>query len=166
MNPKEKDLYFEELQTLKKLDHPNILKIYEVFEDKNQYYVVTEYCKGCELFDKIISEGAFTENEAAKTIKQILQAISYCHSMNVIHRDLKPENILMDMEGKSKLSDLGLACKVTSKLLQGRVGTRGYWAPEVIDPASEGYSFTADYFSLGVTNHMITLSSLLSLFLY
>jgi calcium-dependent protein kinase len=136
MNPKEKDLYFEELQTLKKLDHPNILKIYEVFEDKNQFYVVTEYCKGCELFDKIISEGAFTENEAAKTIKQILQAISYCHSMNVIHRDLKPENILIDkeMNNELKIIDFGASILVKDKgqKLSETHGTAYYIAPEVL----------------------------------
>ncbi len=85
-----------EIDTLKNLDHPNILRLYEVFEDKKYIYLVTEFCQGGELFDEIIARGRFNERDAAVVIKQLLSAIAYCHNKKVCHRDLKPENILID----------------------------------------------------------------------
>lgn len=85
-----------EIDILKNLNHPNIVRLYEVFESKKWIYLVTELCEGKELFDEIIQRKKFTELEAAIVTKQILQAISYCHENRVAHRDLKPENILID----------------------------------------------------------------------
>jgi calcium-dependent protein kinase len=85
-----------EVDILKNLNHPNIVRLYEVFEDKNVIHLVTELCDGRELFDEIQSRKRFTELEAAIVTRQILQAIAYCHDQNVAHRDLKPENILID----------------------------------------------------------------------
>lgn len=69
-----------EIDILKNLDHPNILRLYEVFEDNKCIYLVTEFCEGGELFDEIIQRGSFGEQDAAKIIKQLLSAIAYCHS--------------------------------------------------------------------------------------
>jgi calcium-dependent protein kinase len=98
-----------EIDVLKNLDHPNILRLYEVFEDKKCIYLVTEYCEGGELFDEILHRGSFTEMDAAKVIKQLLSAIAYCHGSQVCHRDLKPENILIDNRDKNtiKVIDFG-----------------------------------------------------------
>lgn len=98
-----------EIDILKNLDHPNILRLFEVFEDKQQIYLVTEICDGGELFDEIINRGKFEEKDAAPIMKQLLSAISYCHKKNVCHRDLKPENILLDAKDKGtiKLIDFG-----------------------------------------------------------
>lgn len=98
-----------EIDILKNLTHPNILRLFEVFEDKKYIYLVTEYCEGGELFDEIVSRGKFEEKDAANVIKQVLSAISYCHNQNVCHRDLKPENILIDSKDKNtmKLIDFG-----------------------------------------------------------
>ena len=85
-----------EVATLKVLDHPNILKLYEVFEDKKKYFLVTELCLGGELFDEIINKGRLFERDAANVILQMLKGIAYCHSQGIVHRDLKPENILID----------------------------------------------------------------------
>lgn len=95
----------KEVDILKKLDHPNILKIYEFYFDSKNYYIVTEFCKGGELFDKINELGTFSEKIAASIIKQILQGVSYCHSKGIVHRDLKPENILIEsISGSGELS--------------------------------------------------------------
>ena len=99
MDDEEKRLLFNEINILKELDHPNIVKMYEFFEDDRRYYLVTEICKGGELFDEIIKNNKFDETDAAVVIKQVLSCVNYCHKNNIVHRDLKPENILLE-EGK------------------------------------------------------------------
>jgi calcium-dependent protein kinase len=94
------------------LDHPNILKLYEYFEDEKNFYIITEMCKGGELFDKIVEKEFFTEPEAAHLFKQILQGVNYCHSKNIVHRDLKPENFLYETKADDsdiKIIDFGLS---------------------------------------------------------
>ena len=85
-----------EIDILKNLNHPNIMKLYEIYENKASIFLVTELCDGVELFDEIAKRQKFSELEAAIVTKQILQSMAYCHSMGVAHRDLKPENILID----------------------------------------------------------------------
>jgi calcium-dependent protein kinase len=98
-----------EIDILKNLNHPNIVQLYEVFESKSSLYLVTELCDGCELFDEITLRKNFNENQAAEVIKQVLNAIAYCHSKNVAHRDLKPENLLIDTNNRNsiKVIDFG-----------------------------------------------------------
>jgi calcium-dependent protein kinase len=106
-----------EVKILQTLDHPNVIKLYEYFEDEKNVYLITELCTGGELFDLIIEKEYFSEKFAATIFKQILQALNYCHGMNVVHRDLKPENFLFESkENKSeiKVIDFGL-----SKILKG-----------------------------------------------
>ena len=67
-----------------------------MYDDDKRYYIVTELCKGGELFDEILNKGTFSEKEAAKIIKQILLAVAYFHQMGIVHRDIKPENVLID----------------------------------------------------------------------
>ena len=81
---------------MKHLDYPNLVKMYEVFEDKKYMYIVTEICMGGELYDDIINRGKFKEEEAAILMKQLLMTVNYMHINGVIHRDLKPENILLE----------------------------------------------------------------------
>lgn len=94
---------------LKRLDHPNILKLYEFYEDPKRYYLVTGLCTGGELFDEITNRGQFDEKDAAIIIQQVISAIAYCHRQCVVHRDLKPENILIDQKKSLNimLSDFG-----------------------------------------------------------
>ncbi|KAH8739172.1 hypothetical protein FG386_001039 [Cryptosporidium ryanae] len=84
----------QEMQLLSTLDHPNIAKLYETFEDYNSIYLIMELCNGGELFDRLSHVDCFSERVAAHLIKQMLSAISYCHSKGIVHRDLKPENFL------------------------------------------------------------------------
>ena len=109
ITPPEQTRLKYEIDILKNLTHPNILRLFEVFEDVKNIYLVTEYCDGGELFDEIITRKSFSEKDAAQIIKQVLSAIAYCHSQNVCHRDLKPENILIENRQKNtiKLIDFG-----------------------------------------------------------
>lgn len=84
-----------EIWILRHLTHPNIIKLYEVYESERYIHLVLEYVSGGELFEKIQSTGTFSEADAAKFMRQLIDAMDYCSSRNVIHRDIKPENIIM-----------------------------------------------------------------------
>jgi calcium-dependent protein kinase len=112
MSSEEEQSFKHEINILKKLDHPNILKLYEVFEDEKRYYLVTELCKGGELFDEIVTKVQFSEKEAATIIQQILQAVAYCHNLGIVHRDLKPENVLIDKELNNSLKVIDFGTSV------------------------------------------------------
>jgi calcium/calmodulin-dependent protein kinase I len=83
-----------EIDILSQLDHPNVLKIYEIFDEDDFIYLVLELLKGGELFDRIVEKENYSEREAAETVRPIVDAIRYCHNLGIIHRDLKPENLL------------------------------------------------------------------------
>ena len=144
-----------EIDILKNLDHPNILRLYEVFEDKKYIYLVTEYCQGGELFDEIIARGKFNEQDAAVVIKQLLSAISYCHSKKVCHRDLKPENILIDNKEtlQIKLIDFGTSQRFEdAENMELVLGTAYYIAPEVL---RGHYDEKCDIWSIGVIMYIL-----------
>lgn len=147
-----------EINILKKVDHPNMFKLYEIFEDSDRYYLVTELCKGGELFDEICDQGKFSEKDAAAIIKQILQAIAYCHEQNVVHRDVKPENLMIDKEQNNilKLIDFGTAIEFDVDppvLLKDIHGTSYYVAPEVLN--YQGYNERCDVWSIGVILYIL-----------
>ena len=104
--------FLTEVNILRKVDHPNIVKFYEWCEDDKNYYLVMEYCTGGELFDRIVSFGHFSERVAAHLMKQILSALNYCHKIKICHRDLKPENFIYETpspDSSIKLIDFGLS---------------------------------------------------------
>lgn len=140
-----------EIETLHRTDHPNIAKFFETYEDEKYVHIVMELCLGGDLFDNIIKKGHFTENEAAKTMKKVLSAINYLHSLKICHRDLKPENFLFSTEGthnEIKVIDFGLSTKFgETSDLHSVVGTPFYVAPEVLYGA---YNKECDVWSLGV----------------
>lgn len=107
-----------EVEVLRSLDHPNILTVFEVYEDEKQFCIVTELCNGGELFDKIISVKRFSEETAANYMYQIMSAVLTCHERGIVHRDLKPENILFTSESQDsplKVIDFGTSRKLESK---------------------------------------------------
>lgn len=85
---------FAELELLKKMDHPNIIKLYEVFENRERYHVVTEYCKGGSIIDFIKQRTHFDENIVKMIMKQLLGCLNYLHTLRIVHRDIKLENIV------------------------------------------------------------------------
>ena len=85
-----KQRMMQETEILKHLDHPNVVRVYESFDDDRRHYIVMEYCQGGELFDELAKRKFFTENEAAQILKQLFSAVAYLHSHRVTHRDLKP----------------------------------------------------------------------------
>jgi calcium-dependent protein kinase len=159
---KEKEL-MNEIEMLKKLDHPNIVKVFESYDTKEGYYIITEYCKGGELFDKIMSEAPFEESACAYIMYQILSAVFYCHNLNIIHRDLKPENILIESEEKDsgylniKIIDFGTA-KIfdKNKTEKSVIGSAYYIAPEVLN---EKYNEKCDIWSCGVIMYILLSAS-------
>ena len=157
MSKEEEESFKQEMATLKKLDHPNILKLYEVFEDSKKYFLVTEYCKGGELFEEIVNKITFSEHEAAGIVKQVLQGVSYCHNIGIVHRDLKPENILVDKEqgGILKIIDFGTSAeydKQDGAKLSTIHGTSYYIAPEVL---KKKYNEKCDVWSIGVILYIL-----------
>ena len=86
-----------EIAVMKVVDHPNIVKLFEFFEDEENFYIITEYCGGGQLFEAIMARKTFTENEAANIMQQLLSAIAHCHQRKIVHRDVKPENLLLDV---------------------------------------------------------------------
>lgn len=149
-----------EVDILRTVDHPNIVKLYEWFEDINNMYLVMELCTGGELFDRITAEGHFTEKQGAIIFHQILNALHYCHKKKIVHRDLKPENFLFQSpkpDAPIKLIDFGLSKifedpKIGHIKLQTRAGTPYYIAPEVI---GGDYDYKCDMWSCGVILYIL-----------
>jgi len=140
----------DEVKLLIGLDHPNIVKTYEVFEDPFKYYIVSELLTGGELLDLITKNSHLGERGAARVMRQILGAVAYCHKFGIVHRDLKPENILFDShtEDTVKIIDFGLAQSFKPRQrLYGIKGTAYYIAPEVLDSF---YTEKCDVWSCGV----------------
>ena len=145
-----------EINILRSLDHPNIVKIFEYFEDEKRYYIVQEHIQGGELFDEIIAKGKFNEKDAAVLMKQLLSCISYCHSHNIVHRDLKPENVLLEASkefDQIKVIDFGTA-QVFRKgeHLKETIGTPYYIAPEVL---ANSHNEKCDIWSAGVILYIL-----------
>ena len=158
-----------EAEILSQMDHPNIIKLFEMFEDKKYYYIITELLTGGELFEKITDEdfyGDFTEKDAANIMQQVFRGINYCHVNGVVHRDLKPENLLLEstvsadsLGGKKtmkiKIIDFGTAQKFdpdSGKKMEERYGTPYYIAPDVLN---KSYNEKCDIWSLGVILYIL-----------
>jgi len=156
MDEDEKRMFFNEINILKDLDHPNILKMYEFFEDEKRYYIVTDICKGGELFDEIVSRGKFSEQDASMLMKQVLSCINYCHQNHIVHRDLKPENILLEQNkefDQIKIIDFGTSLIIEDgKKLDEKLGTPYYIAPEVL---AKNYGSKCDIWSCGVITFIV-----------
>ncbi|CAG9310252.1 unnamed protein product [Blepharisma stoltei] len=145
-----------EIAILKSLDHPNIVRVYEFFEDSKRLYIVMEYCSGGELFAEITKRASFTENQAAQVMHQLFSAVSYLHDNGILHRDLKPENILLEEKNELiniKLVDFGTATfNVDKRAITQTMGTAYYIAPEVIEG---DYNEKCDVWSCGVIMYIL-----------
>ena len=140
-----------EVDILSQLDHPNAVKLIEIFDEESNIYLVLELLAGGELFDRIVEKESYSEKEASDTIRPIVDAVRYCHGLGIVHRDLKPENLLYESEDEHsaiKITDFGLARFVMNELATTACGTPNYVAPEIIQ--GQGYGKEVDYWSIGV----------------
>mmetsp|Transcript_36925 Transcript_36925/g.89048 ORF Transcript_36925/g.89048 Transcript_36925/m.89048 type:complete len:506 (-) Transcript_36925:269-1786(-) len=149
------DQFYTEIKTLRNLQHPNIIQLFDVFIAKDKIYIIMELMSGGELFDYVVQKGTLTEEEASRIVRKVTGALVYMHSKNVIHRDMKPENLLLAHKPRSshdievKIIDFGLS-KILSDgpMASSFLGTRGYLAPEMIQ--RRNYTKSVDAWALGV----------------
>jgi len=143
----------QEIEVMKSADHPNIVKLYESFEDAKHIYLVMELCEGGELFDRIIEAGHFSEEQTAHCMRQLLRAVRFLHDQRICHRDLKPENLIFvknkpPEQTPMKLIDFGLAEHVPEgKHLKEQKGSLYYMAPEVL---RRRYGIEIDVWTCGI----------------
>jgi len=140
---------------LKEVDHPNIIQMYDFFEEERMYYIVTELMTGGELFDRIVEKEYYSERDAQKVVRTVADTLHYCHLKGFVHRDLKPENILLSSKNDDasiKIADFGFAKRMADGLSTA-CGTPGYVAPEIINGTE--YGEAVDIWSLGVITYIL-----------
>lgn len=142
----------DEIDILKQLNHPNIMKIYETSEDKLYIYIIMEYFNGRVLFDRIRNKGPLSEAHAVKILKSLLSVLKYLNGKGIVYRDLKLENMLYD-GSDIKFMDFSLACQVANnKVLKDIVGSPYYIAPEVLKGK---YDKRCDIWSFGIVAYIM-----------
>lgn len=151
-----KTQFFNEVDILKKVSHPNIVKLFEFYEDERSFHLVTELLKGGDLVTFLLKEGKLTEQSTAYFFKQLLSAVAYCHSKGIVHRDLKLDHLMLDSDSKTaslKIIDFGTAAWFEpKKRLTRKYGTTFYIAPEVL---RHSYSEKCDVWSCGVILYIL-----------
>jgi tRNA A-37 threonylcarbamoyl transferase component Bud32 len=152
LDPQKKTNMLREIEILKKLDHPNIIKLYETLETPKYYHLILEYVPGISLYSYLKSKPNRTldESEAKRLFKQVLSALDYCHSNNVAHRDIKLDNIILDLRNNVKIIDFGFST-MHSQDVKSRIfcGTPSYMAPEIVG-RKDYYGTQADIWALGI----------------
>lgn len=148
--------FHQEAQTLARLNHPNLVRVTDFFEEGGNVYLVMDFIEGESIADLISRQGALPENEVLLWVDQVLDALAYCHAQGVIHRDVKPQNIIIRSDGRAVLVDFGLV-KLwdprnprTQEIIQG-MGTPGYAPPEQYDMGMGYTDARSDIYSLGAT---------------
>lgn len=147
----------KEVEILKTVNHKNVVKLYDYYEEEQIMYVVMEYVGGGELFDRVVkNDPPFSENDVRRIIKTLADALHHCKQHGIIHRDIKPQNLLLTAEefgGELKLADFNLSIQLDPESIEFNVvqtmcGTPNYVAPEVL--SGKPYDFKCDIWSLGV----------------
>ncbi|PVD25992.1 hypothetical protein C0Q70_13659 [Pomacea canaliculata] len=160
LNPSSLQKLFREVRIMKLLDHPNIVKIFEVIETEKTLYLVMEYASGGEVFDYLVAHGRMKEKEARAKFRQIVSAVQYCHQKHIVHRDLKAENLLLDGDMNIKIADYGFSNEfVPGNKLDTFCGSPPYAAPELF----QGKKYDGpevDVWSLGVILYTLVSGSL------
>jgi MAP/microtubule affinity-regulating kinase len=160
LNPSSLQKLFREVRIMKMLDHPNIVKLFEVIETEKTLYLVMEYASGGEVFDYLVAHGRMKEKEARAKFRQIVSAVQYCHQKHIVHRDLKAENLLLDSDLNIKIADFGFSNEFTpGNKLDTFCGSPPYAAPELF----QGKKYDGpevDVWSLGVILYTLVSGSL------
>lgn len=150
-------LLAREVSIMRKLNHPNVLPLIDVFETSNEIYLMLELVSGGELFDRIVDKGNYSEGDAAKIVEQLLDAVIYLHEHGIVHRDLKPENLLCsdgdDSQLTIKVADFGLSRMFAEGGLNTYCGSPEYVAPEVLE--CQPYGGAVDLWSVGVITYIL-----------
>mmetsp|Transcript_9375 Transcript_9375/g.23719 ORF Transcript_9375/g.23719 Transcript_9375/m.23719 type:complete len:385 (+) Transcript_9375:108-1262(+) len=170
------DMLHAEIDVLRTIEHPNLVRLYDVHETAAKLYLVMELCTGGELFDKIVTLGKYTEEDARYFTFKLLNAVLYLHDKHIVHRDLKPENILLSSprpDAELKITDFGLS-RITGnatttdrkeQMLHTRCGTPGYAAPEVLVSEREtgeggrNYGPACDMWAVGTIVYILLCAS-------
>ncbi|XP_073990296.1 BRSK family serine/threonine-protein kinase sugar-free frosting isoform X3 [Rhodnius prolixus] len=149
-----------EIAIMKLIDHPHVLGLSDVYENKKYLYLVLEHVSGGELFDYLVKKGRLTPKEARRFFRQIISALDFCHSHSICHRDLKPENLLLDEKNNIKIADFGMASlQPGGSMLETSCGSPHYACPEVI--RGEKYDGRrADVWSCGVILYALLVGAL------
>jgi len=145
-----------EVDILKRVNHPNIISLKELYETSEELFLIMEVVSGGELFDKIVAKGQYSEKDASVMVKKILSAVDYLHNNNIAHRDLKPENLLLKGNDDTEvmISDFGLSKIVNvQSMMETACGTPYYVAPEVL--SASGYDKEVDLWSVGVITYLL-----------
>ncbi|XP_029027396.2 serine/threonine-protein kinase SIK3 homolog isoform X5 [Betta splendens] len=151
---------FREVQIMKLLKHPHIIRLYQVMETERMIYLVTEYASGGEIFDHLVAHGRMAEKDARKKFKQIVAAVHFCHCRNIVHRDLKAENLLLDHNLNIKIADFGFSNIFSrGQLLKTWCGSPPYAAPELFE-GKEYDGPKVDIWSLGVVLYVLVCGAL------
>ncbi|VDO05542.1 unnamed protein product [Rodentolepis nana] len=154
LSPSSRQKLFREVRIMKMLDHPNIVKLFEIIANDKVLYLVMEYASGGEVFDFLVTHGKMAEREARAKFRQIVSAVQYCHQKKVVHRDLKAENLLLDAQMNVKIADFGFSNEFSSdKKLDTFCGSPPYAAPELFEASLPGRKYDGpevDVWSLGV----------------
>jgi hypothetical protein len=155
IEPEEKALLRTEIAVLKLVNHPNIIKMEGIYETRTHMYIVMEKLTGGELFERIVGRPRFSEDEAGKLIRPLLESVGYLHDLGIVHRDIKPENVLCgDNFDEVKIADFGLSKMILpTETMDTACGTLSYVAPEVL--TRQGYGQQADMWSIGVILFLI-----------
>jgi calcium/calmodulin-dependent protein kinase I len=145
-----------EVKMLRILDHPQIVRMIDFFEEEKYFYLVEEYIRGGELLERIAKKHVYNEKEARDVLLALLNAIKYCHDRDVVHRDLKPENLLLAHKGQDasiKIADFGFAAIAHGNTLNDFLGTLDYAAPEIL--MHKNYGKAVDMWSIGVIAYFL-----------
>jgi serine/threonine protein kinase len=147
-----------EIEIMQMIDHKNVIKLFEIYDEPKKMNLIMELVTGGELFDRIVAKGSYTEKDASEVIYTLCDALDYLHAKKIVHRDLKPENILYASPAEDadiKVADFGLARLVSGKdLMKTACGTPGYVAPEILK--NKGYdSGAVDLWSVGVILYIL-----------
>jgi len=143
-----------ELEILRMVDHPHVVKFYDSYEDSKYLHLVMELCAGGDVLERLLKHGALSESHVADILRSLLLAVTHLHELDIVHRDLKPENFLYENESETaaiKIIDFGMSNRLDRTQLHSMVGTPYYLAPEML---SGCYGKQCDVWALGVVMYL------------